>query len=138
MQTKGRSINVKSIVYGAAAGAIATMLMLIIVAVLLSNGKIDGERLMPVMVIINALSGLICGIRTKKTGRGEGSLNAIISGIVYSALCIICAIALGNNDTDAAVFIRISAISVILSWAAYKINLFKSNKKFRNGRKRQK
>ena len=131
MQTKGKRINIKSVVRGAAAGVLTTLSLLLVLVLLINSDKTELTEPGRVMIIINSVSGIMCGIRTKASGRGEGSINAVLSGTLYAILCISAALVMGRAYPETSFFIRIIAISVPLSWVAYKINLFKSNKKFR-------
>ena len=105
MQTNRIRVNLKSILSGAAAGMIVTVLLILILAFLLYTGKTDVNKLEPMMTVITVAAGAVCGIYTKKRGRGEGSINAIISGLAYSAAVYICACLFGSSSKEAGGYI---------------------------------
>ena len=138
MPKKGTGVNCKDIVSGAAAGLITTVILLAIAAFLISTEKMKAEVGWPIMLSVSLLSGIVCGRKTKKNSKEGRSISAVLSGILYSLVCIITAILAAEKTVNAENLIGACAIMTAASWVSYKIDLFKSNKKFHKKSKRKK
>lgn len=132
---KSNTISAKGIPAAVLISIAATIVMLFVAAAMIETGKIKEQRIEAVIIIINVLAGLICGFVTKAAGRGGGAINGIISGAVYATVIVLLAILLDFELTDKAEFLRIYTVSVLSAFVGCKINLAKSNKKFRKKHK---
>lgn len=133
--TKGARINAGAIMLSAIIGLAATIVLLLITAALVQSGKLGEERVEASLVVINIIAGLMCGITSRLSSRGGGSLNGLIGGAVYAAVLILVGFLLDMQTPQGAIFIKIIAISIVCSFIGSKLNLAKSNKKLRKKRK---
>lgn len=127
---KSQKISSKGIPAAVLISIAATIVMLFVAAALIETGKIKEQRIETVIITINVLAGLICGIVTKAAGKGGSAIKGMVSGAVYATVIALLAILLEFELTDKVQILRIYAVSVLSAFAGWKTNLAKSNKKF--------
>ena len=137
MRNRRIKLNVRSIVMSAAAEMTATFILLMLGAVMIGKERIGSENLTWLLLIVNVIAGMTCGMEAKKRGREGAGLNAALGAILYSLVCIITSIMAGDGAIEAGSSIRIIVISIVSCWLCCKVNLFKSNKKFHKKSKRK-
>lgn len=138
MQSKGKTgLNIKAIVKGLVWAIIISLALLLLLSYFISRNSIDESKTETAFLAVCALAGITCGISVKRISREGGSINAVISALMYALLCTTPALLSENRTADVSDFLKIIAISMVTSYIGYKVNLFKSNKKLRKKSKKR-
>lgn len=128
MKSKSNKTKYKTgIIPGVIAGLSVTVIMLAVSVVLIREELISEDSIKTINIIINIISAAICGAVTRAAGK-RGEAIGLVAGIIYSVFFITPMLI---NDAGTADVLRILLISLIFSQVFFRLDLGKSNKKFR-------
>ncbi len=133
--SKGIKLNCSTILISVTIGIAATIILILAASALMQSEKLDESSISLTLILINIISGLICGTVSRISGREEGSINGLLAGAVYAGIIVLTSFLLDIQAPKGEVIIRIIGISLICSFIGSKLNLAKSNKKLRKKRK---
>lgn len=133
--SKGIKLNCSAILISVTIGIAATIILILAASALMQSEKLDESSISLTLILINIISGLICGTVSRISGREEGSINGLLAGAVYAGIIVLTSFLLDIQAPKGEVIIRIIGISLICSFIGSKLNLAKSNKKLRKKRK---
>ena len=133
--SKGIKLNCSTILISVTIGISATIILILAASALMQSEKLDESSISLTLILINIISGLICGTVSRISGREEGSINGLLAGAVYAGIIVLTSFLLDIQAPKGEVIIRIIGISLICSFIGSKLNLAKSNKKLRKKRK---
>lgn len=133
--SKGIKLNCSTILISVTIGIAATIILILAASALMQSEKLDESSISLTLILINIISGLICGTVSRISGREEGSINGLLAGAVYAGIIVLTSFLLEIQAPKGEVIIRIIGISLICSFIGSKLNLAKSNKKLRKKRK---
>ena len=101
----------------------------------MQSEKLDESSISLTLILINIISGLVCGAVSRLSGREGGSINGLLAGAVYAGVIVLTSFLLDIQAPKGEVIIKIIGISLVCSFIGSKLNLAKSNKKLRKKRK---
>ena len=133
--SKGIKLNCSTILISVTIGIAATIILILAASALMQSEKLDESSISLTLILINIISGLICGTVSRISGREEGSINGLLAGAVYAGIIVLTSFLLDIQAPKGEAIIRIIGISLICSFIGSKLNLAKSNKKLRKKRK---
>ena len=133
--SKGIKLNCSTILISVTIGIAATIILILAASALMQSEKLDESSISLTLILINIISGLICGTVSRICGREGGSINGLLAGAVYAGIIVLTSFLLDIQAPKGEVIIRIIGISLICSFIGSKLNLAKSNKKLRKKRK---
>lgn len=133
--SKGIKLNCSAILISVTIGIAATIILILAASALMQSEKLDESSISLTLILINIISGLICGTVSRISGREEGSINGLLAGAVYAGIIVLTSFLLDIQAPKGEIIIRIIGISLICSFIGSKLNLAKSNKKLRKKRK---
>ena len=133
--SKGIKLNCSTILISVTIGIAATIILILAASALMQSEKLDESSISLTLILINIISGLICGTVSRISGREEGSINGLLAGAVYAGIIVLTSFLLDIQAPKGEVIIRIIGISLICSFIGSKLNLAKSNKKLLKKRK---
>lgn len=136
MQSSKRiKLNCSAILISVTIGIAATIILILAASALMQSEKLDESSISLTLILINIISGLICGTVSRISGREGGIINGLLAGAVYAGIIVLTSFLLDIQAPKGEVIIRIIGISLICSFIGSKLNLAKSNKKLRKKRK---
>ena len=133
--SKGIKLNCSTILISVTIGIAATIILILAASALMQSEKLDESSISLTLILINIISGLICGTVSRISGREGGSIKGLLAGAVYAGIIVLTSFLLDIQAPKGEVIIRIIGISLICSFIGSKLNLAKSNKKLRKKRK---
>ena len=133
--SKGIKLNCSAILISVTIGIAATIILILAASALMQSEKLDESSISLTLILINIISGLICGTVSRISGREEGSINGLLAGAVYAGIIILTSFLLDIQAPKGEIIFRIIGISLMCSFIGSKLNLAKSNKKLRKKRK---
>ena len=133
--SKGIKLNCSTILISVTIGISATIILILAASALMQSEKLDESSISLTLILINIISGLICGTVSRISGREEGSINGLLAGAVYAGVIVLTSFLLDIQAPKGEVIIKIIGISLVCSFIGSKLNLAKSNKKLRKKRK---
>lgn len=133
--SKGIKLNCSTILISVTIGIAATIILILAASALMQIEKLDESSISLTLILINIISGLICGTVSRISGREGGSIKGLLAGAVYAGIIVLTSFLLDIQAPKGEVIIRIIGISLICSFIGSKLNLAKSNKKLRKKRK---
>ena len=133
--SKGIKLNCSTILISVTIGIAATIILILAASALMQSEKLDESSISLTLILINIISGLICGTVSRISGREGGGINGLLAGAVYAGIIVLTSFLLDIQAPKGEVIIRIIGISLICSFIGSKLNLAKSNKKLRKKRK---
>lgn len=133
--SKGIKLNCSTILISVTIGIAATIILILAASALMQSEKLDESSISLTLILINIISGLICGTVSRISGREGGIINGLLAGAVYAGIIVLTSFLLDIQAPKGEVIIRIIGISLICSFIGSKLNLAKSNKKLRKKRK---
>lgn len=133
--SKGIKLNFSTILVSAIIGIAATIVLLLAASALMQSEKLDESSISLTLILINIISGLVCGAVSRLSGREGGSIIGLLAGAVYAGVIVLTSFLLDIQAPKGEVIIKIIGISLVCSFIGSKLNLAKSNKKLRKKRK---
>ena len=133
--SKGIKLNCSTILISVTIGIAATIILILAASALMQSEKLDESSISLTLILINIISGLICGTVSRISGREGGSINGLLAGAVYAGVIVLTSFLLDIQAPKGEVIIKIIGISLVCSFIGSKLNLAKSNKKLRKKRK---